>query len=106
MDFGAALDYSQTETAQGTSGTSTGTFTVTTGGEAQTLNLSMSLEQSSVCPPIAAPQFIPGAGISSTDQAGIYNALVGDSENGTNTDAFNRAPMTGRTLAALVLIFY
>lgn len=106
IDFAAALDYSQQDTAQGTSGTTTGTFTITSEGEAQTLNLSMALEQSSTCPPITAPQFIPGAGVSSSDQAGIYNALVGDSEDGTTTDAFNRAPMTGRSLAAFVLIFY
>ena len=105
MDFGANLDYSQAETAQGTSGTSTGVFTMTSDGETQNINLSMTLEQSDVCPPIAAPQFIPGAGVSSSDQNGIYSALFGSSEDGTTQDAFNNAPVAVRSLAAFTMIF-
>lgn len=104
MDFSATLDYSQQKTAQGTSGTSTGTFTITDEGEAQTLNLSMTLEQLNAPPPISAPQFIPAAGVSTTDQASLYAALVND--DGSNSDAFNRAPATARSIAAFMFVFY
>ena len=104
MEFGAALDYSQQESAQGTSGSSTGTISIISEGETQTLNVSMSLEQLDSPPPITVPQFIPTAGISTSDQTGIYNALLGDSEGAPNTDAFNLAPMTGRMMAAFALV--
>ncbi|NCB73276.1 MAG: hypothetical protein EOM51_00815 [Clostridia bacterium] len=106
MDFGAALDYSQTDNAQGTSGTSTGTFTVTSDGETQTINLSMTLEQSDVCPPISVPQFIPGAGISTSDQSGLYNAILGGNEDGVTQEAFNNSPVSVRSLSVLSLLFF
>jgi len=106
MDFGATLDYTQTETAQGASGNSTGTFSVTSDGETQTINLSMTLEQSDVCPPISAPQFIPGAGVSTSDQTSLYSALFGANEDGTTQEAFNNAPVSLRSLSALTIIFF
>ena len=104
MDLSANLDYSQQKTAQGTSGTSTGTIVFTSEGEATTLNMSMTLEQSNIVPPVSVPQFIAGAGVSTADQTSLYAAL-GDDES-LNSDTYNRAPATGRTLAALMLVFF
>ncbi len=103
MDYSANLDYSQQKTAQGTSGTSNGTFTISSEGDTQTLNMSMTLEQSSAIPAVSVPQFIPQAGVSTADQAGMFAAVANDS---TTSDNFNRAPAAMRSLAAIMLVFF
>lgn len=102
MDSHGALDYTQQENAQGTSGTATGSFTTLSDGESSTLNISMSLEQLNSVVPVNAPQFIPAAGISTNDQASLYAALGED----FTPDKFNLAPASTRSSLAFMLLFF
>ncbi len=102
MDFNGSFNYSQQENSQGTSGTSTGTFTTLSDGEYTTLNMSMSLEQVNSVVTVSVPQFIPAAGISTNDQANLYAALGED----FTPDMFNLAPASTRSTVALLLLFF
>ena len=102
MDFNGTFNYSQQENLQGTSGTTTGSFTTLSDGEYTTLNMSMSMEQVNAVVPINVPQFIPAAGISTNDQASLYAALGED----FTPDIFNRAPASTRSSVALMLLFF
>lgn len=101
MDFSGTVDYTQQTIAQVTSGQATGTFISVSDGEAETLNLSMSLEQSNTAPPVTVPQFLPAAGISTTDEASLYATLA----EGLESAQFNLAPASIRVTAALLLVF-
>ncbi len=102
MDFNGTFNYSQQENSQGTSGTTTGSFTTLSDGEYTTFNMSMSMEQVNAVVPINVPQFIPAAGISTNDQASLYAALGED----FTPDIFNRAPASTRSSVALMLLFF
>ena len=102
VDYTGNLTYTQQTTDAASSGQSTGTFTVVSDSDTTNLNMTMSLEQSKTAVPAAVPQFLPAAGVSTADQASLFSAL-GDS---TNSDQFNLAPATTKTLVALLLVFF
>jgi len=102
LDFSGTVDYSQKKTEQGTSGISTGTLTSVSGGETTALNLSLSLDQQSALPQISAPQFIPAAGISTSDEASLFAAL----NDGFEADQFRLTPASVRITAALLLVLF
>lgn len=100
-DLSGSIDYAQQDTAQGVSGTSTGTITSVQDGETSVSSLTMTLEQSDAVPAITAPDFIPEAGRSSSDQAGLYTALDLDE----SFDNFNRAPASIRIFTTFLLMY-
>lgn len=101
IDISGTLDYSQEENSQGTNGSSTGAMTVTSEGESETINLSMTLEQLNSAKEITAPQFIATAGIATATQADLYAALGEDIDG----EMFSLAPATMNTFLALILLF-
>ena len=76
-------------------------MTVTSDGESETINLSMTLEQLNSAKEIAAPQFIATAGKATATQADLYAALGEDIDG----EMFSLAPATMNTFLALLLLF-
>ena len=102
LEYSGTVNYSQQKTAQGAAGQSTGTFVSVSEGETTTLNLSLTLEQSNAAVPVTVPQFLPAAGVSTADQAGLFAAL-GEDFDGAQ---FNLAPASVKTLAVLLVVFF
>lgn len=100
MAFTGEATYVQKNSATGTTSLSTGTITVTSDDETSTIKNDMTLEQSDTPHKVNAPEFLPAAGVSTSDEAGLYAALgTVDKEN------FSRTPLTTRMLGALMLLF-
>jgi len=100
LDISATLSYAQQKTAQGNSGQASGSMTSVSEGETDTITIAMTLEQSDTAPAIMPPQFIPAAGISTTDQSGLYSVFGEDFE----ADQYQRAPASIKLLSTLMLL--
>lgn len=100
MEAGGTVEYAQQTGAQGTSGQASGTVALVQEGETSNLNFAMTLEQADTAPAVSVPQFIPEAGLSCSDQAGLFLAI----NDSVDPAQFMLAPVTVRTLSALLMI--
>lgn len=92
--------YALEKTVNGTASSSSGTITVINSDETSNVSYDMTIEQSNTPVKVAAPEFLPAAGISTSDEASLFAAL-GDIQ----PEDFSRAPVTTRMMGAILLLF-
>jgi ABC-type multidrug transport system fused ATPase/permease subunit len=92
-EISGSIDYVQEKTADGTKGFSSGTLAFTSSGETSNISYDMTVEQSGAAAEVNAPEFLPAAGISTSDEAGLFAAL-----GEIDQEEFSHSPATTRTL--------
>ncbi len=99
-EISGSIDYVQEKAADGTKGSSSGTLAFTSSGETSNISCDMTVEQSGAAAKVNAPEFLPAAGISTSDEAGLFAAL-----GEIDQEEFSHSPATTRTLGTLLLLF-
>lgn len=101
-DISGELEYTQQKINDEITGTLEGAIYLFAEGETTTMNISVQIEENNDVHEVSPPQFIEGSGISAYDQESLFMAL----DNEFYIDNYKRAPVSTRTVAALIMILY